>query len=147
MTSIPIGDQAGSVEVVTFAANAMHDLQISNCSLNRRVALGVSAGGLDGKDAWVVFDCSSGILRMHELRYCGPLADTDSELSVEFVAIASPEVWQKIGNGGRAAAVLACDEKDVLVSGKLPFFIRHVRSIIDLFVVFGESLVKGMHSA
>lgn len=127
-------------ETVAAAANTFNGATLLNCSLDRRIALGVKQGGAEDNDAWVILSISAGLATVAEFRVCGALADADSALGVDIVVLASASVWGEIGAGGVAAAIAAADAHRIVVSGKLPYFIRHVRSTVDLMVAFGQEI-------
>jgi hypothetical protein len=136
---IAFGTASATHEIVEAAANSIRGAVIANCSLNRRVAVGVVNGGQDGTDAWVILDFASGAAQAAEIRHCSNLSDPDAALDVAIVFLAKVAVWTEIGQGGFPAALAATDARKIFVSGKLAYFIRHVRSSVDLPVLFGEA--------
>jgi len=132
-------------EIVATVAHEINGAAIPNCSLNRRVAIGIKQGGIDASDAWVILDFSSGQAALSEVRHCGPLPDADSALGVDIVVVATGPTWVEIGRGGLASAVLAADTHTIAITGKLAYFIRNVRSSVDLIVLFGDTFAR--HSA
>ena len=129
-------------EIVAAAAHSINGTNVENCSLNRRVAVGVKNGGVDDTDAWVILDFSDGTARLREVRHCGPLSDADSALDVALVIFAESSVWRQFGEGGFDSVIAAADARNVVVTGKLAYFIRHVRSSVDLMVLFGRLFVR-----
>lgn len=111
-----------------------------NCSLNRPIALGINDFITPGTDAWLILIFSDGNITSGEWRICGPLNDIDDELGVSIVVQAKEDQWRAIGAGGHEAAILAADNKSFALSGKLPYFIRHVRSTINVISNFGNTI-------
>lgn len=126
--------------IAALAGEMLNDKKITDNSLDRRIALGIEKGGVEGTDIWIILDFSTGETKLSEIRQCAKFNDPDAELGVELVITAAVDVWGKIAEGGNAAAVLAADKREIFIAGKLAYFIRHVRSLIDLISTFSQAL-------
>lgn len=124
------------------AVAALRTMPIARNSVQRRIALGVTGVSDTGQQGWIVLKYDGDSVQSSELHVTQPMDDVDASLDVEVAVLASPEVWIRIGAAGHEGAVLAADRRDLDVSGKLPYFIRNVRSLLDIAVQFASELTK-----
>lgn len=110
--------------------------------MQRRIALGVTGVSPDNKQAWLILNFSEDIISECELRISDSMKHPYQELDVEVTVMASPETWLEIGVGGSNAAVKAADLRNIVVRGKLPYFIRNVRSLLDIAVLYATELER-----
>lgn len=114
--------------------------EILNCTIGRDVAFGIKDIGIDNEEGWMVVRYPEGGAPEAELRVGEPLTMPDDDLGVFIAVLANAETWLTVGVGGLAAAIEAADQRKIVVTGKLPYFIRNVRSFMDMATRFGELL-------
>lgn len=115
-------------------------VELNGYSLDRPVAFSIKGGAQEGQDVWVIVRFSNGNVTSAEYLVSGIMADADNELQVAIVIQATDAHWREIGSGGEGAAIMAADRKVIAISGKLPYFIRHVRSTVNLIEAFGNAV-------
>jgi hypothetical protein len=109
-------------------------------SLDRPVAFGIKGISNKGRDPWFVIGLSAGRIETVQFRSCGAMVDIDAELDVAIVVQATLSHWLEIGQGDFGTVIDAADRKIIAISGKLPYFIRHVRSTVEVIYAFGLAL-------
>ncbi|WP_136639545.1 hypothetical protein [Stenotrophomonas maltophilia] len=121
-------------------ASDFYDPEFSDRYLARSFALGVSSVGADGREAWVVLRSEVNGTRAVELHLEESHGSPDDELDVSVAVSATFAVWLEIAGGGLPAAVSSADRGDLYISGALPYFIRNVRLLMEMVVLFGVSV-------
>jgi hypothetical protein len=125
------------------AAAELLGVILPRCTLTRPLALGVKQFAEDGRDAWITVNATNAGIEVLNITIGAPLADADAALGVDVSIIATPEIWEGLA-AGLAAVVSLATQRHFLVSGKLAYYIRNLRSITDLIVTFGGRL-RGEH--
>lgn len=123
-------------------ASDFYDPAFSNRYLARSFALGVSNVGVDRREAWVVLRVEENGIRAVELHLGESHGSPDDELDVSIAVSATFATWLEIAEGGLPAAVSSADRGDLYISGALPYFIRNVRPLMEMVVLFGVSVEK-----
>lgn len=108
-------------------------------SLNRPVALGFWP--VESNVAWVIFGFHAEAISSVEIKYFDkPLTDPDRTLGVEISVVATETHWEAMRAHGHQGVVTASDNGGLVIGGKLPYFIRHVRSIVELLALVAARL-------
>lgn len=102
----------------------------------------MASAGEGGLDAWLVVDFSQPLQRVGQVLSSAPMRDADASLGVSIVIYASSNEWVAIGNGGLARVIEAVERKSLSLSGKLPYFIRHARSVVDVAYCFSQCVLR-----
>jgi len=123
-------------------ASDFYDQESAGRYLTRSFAMGVSNVGSDSREAWIVFRVEVEGARAVELRLGESHGAPNDELDVSVAVSATFETWLEIAAGGLPAAISSADRGDLYISGALPYFICNVRSLMDMIVIFGESVKR-----
>jgi hypothetical protein len=131
------------VDCVRTACEGLRATPIQNNSIQEPIALGINGVEADNRWAWTTLKFAQNQVSECELLVGDkPLKDPHTELGVEIAVVASSEAWLEIGAGGMSAAVKAADERKFVVGGKLPYFIRNVRSLLEIVVLYAAELKR-----
>lgn len=122
-------DQLGSTVA------GMQQRSIAKNSVTRRIALGITKVAPTGRQGWLVLQYDGDVAVLCDIVVCEPLEDIDEGLSVDAFVLAELETWIRLANDGNAIG--AANDRTLVVGGKLPYFIRNVRSIMDIATHFG----------
>jgi hypothetical protein len=109
-------------------------------TIARKIAFGVHSIENEAKEAWLVVQYAEDAVETVEVHLVEGVVNPDDQFDAYITMAASAEVWLQISEGGIDAALHACDKRQVLIGGKLPYFIRNVRSAIEAAIQYAAAL-------
>lgn len=114
-------------------------LQLEKNSITRPIAFGFPLSKKSSPSIWFVMQFEQETISKVEILEIKEGVDSlnlDDALGVDVAIFANKEIWSEIASGGMDAAMRICDEQKITVSGKLAYFICHVRSIVNAILLF-----------
>jgi hypothetical protein len=122
MTSLEVQGILSELPTAKFAGN----------SIARRIAIGVT--GLTGESSgvWASVELDGDTVTFFNLHVTNDNIDPSQTLGAEIFISANFVDWIEMARQGYSGVVDACDKRLVLIGGSLPYFIRHVRSLVNV---------------
>lgn len=109
----------------------------------RPIAMGFSVNSRSHQEFWIVGKVDAAKFSLMEVIEFERPQDSkmvEDRFQAEVSVWADVQIWRDIAAGGMDGFLRAADEKKISISGNLPYFIRHVRSIAALSVAFSQAL-------
>jgi len=129
-----------NADQILAAAERLKECRIDDNSIDRRVAFGVR--GVDGGTpyAWLVIEREGDHATKVETHFVDGNITADDHFKAHITVAADAEEWLAIADSGHPRLLTACDRGAVVIGGNLPYFIRNVRSAMNVIVHCAQAL-------
>ena len=109
-------------------------LKVSNAAFTAKIAVGVRNKPRSGETTWVTLDLASGRCTGHTVVALASAELPEEQLGVVLAVAATAATWSTAGSN--AAFLNAVKTQKFFVTGEAPFWIRHLRSMLEVLAVF-----------